>query len=415
MGPIKKNKFKIQYLKSVKNNYNHFIKDTSWVTLNQIISVILGVLISVILARFTTKIVFGEYNLLISIVSILSIVAIPGLNTSMLRSISRGKEGVYTKAVKLSFNWSFLGIPLLILIGFYFYFYAEQSVGIALFLSAIFFPLLYAPNNWTALLQGKKKFDIFAKFSIIQSLLRALAIIMAVYLGSGTLVPIFLAYMIVNSFTNIFYFFKCKAYINNDLEEEGWQRSGYKLTFNDFVMLSYDYIDKIFIGIFIGPVELAIYAVAVSVVSAIRGSVIQIIKVTYPHIFAMQKEKIKVYFQKIMLPLIIFNLIFLLILVLILPLLMIILYSQKYEDSIIYAQMYCITIPLAIFMVVLNTSLIALKKENAIIKFRLLGLIIILILYSILIPFMGVIGAIISSIIYYVVLIILQYLYLRSR
>ena len=55
-------------------------------------------------------------------------------------------------------------------------------------------------------------------------------------------------------------------------------KSGYKLTLNDFVTLSYDNVDKILIGIFLGPVELAIYAIAVSIVSAIKASVIQIIR-----------------------------------------------------------------------------------------------------------------------------------------
>ena len=405
----------IQKLIQLKHDHDGFINDTSWTTINQIVTIVLGILLYVIFARLTSKVFFGEYNFLNSVIAVVSIVALPGLNTSMLRSISRGMDGVYVKAVKLSFMWSLLGIPILFLIGCYYYFFNIQIIGLVLFTAAVFFPFIYAPNNWIALLQGKKRFDIFAKYSIIQSIISTSSIILAILLGPTNLIIIFLAVLTSGAATNVFFFFKCKNYIENCTEEEGWIRSGYKLTFNNFVALNYDNIDKILIGIFLGPAELAVYVLAVSIVSAIIGSFNQIIKVISPTIFMMGKKTLKKTLKKTFPLLIILTIIFMIIIVLILPSIIILLYSQKYADSIFFAQVYCITIPLAVIVAVLSTSLISLGEENVLVTSTLLGLVTLIILYTFLIPILGIIGAIISSITYYVILCFIQYHYLRLR
>lgn len=405
----------IKKLKQYKQDYAVFIKNTSWTSINQVFTILLGVLLTIIFARFTSKELFGEYNFLNSIIAIISIVAIPGLNTSMLRSISRGMDGVYIKAVKLSLMWSLLGVPILFLIGCYYYFFNNPIIGLALFIASIFFPLIYAPNNWIALLQGKKRFDIFAKYSIIQSIIRTSAILFAIFSGPTNLIIIFLSFLVSGAVTNVLFFFKSKHYIENNEEENGWKKSGYKLTFNDFVDLSYDNLDKILIGIFLGPVELAVYAIAVSIVSALKGSLIQIITVISPSVYAMEKKTLKSILKKTLPSIILLNIIFMLIVILVLPFIINLLYSQKYDDSIFIAQVYSITIPLAIIMAVLSTSLISLKEENMLLISRLIGFIIMLILYIILIPIFGIMGAILASILYYIILCILQYYYLRLK
>lgn len=403
----------IKSLKTIKNEYWVFIKNTSWSTINQLVTILLSVLLTVVFARLTSQELFGQYNFLISVVAIISIVAIPGLNTSMLRSISRGMDGVYVKAVRLSFLWSMLGVPVLFLIGGYYYLFNNQIIGLGLFVAAILFPLIYAPNNWIALLQGKKRFDIFAKYSIIQVLIRTMAIILAIYLDKNSLILIFLTYLITSALTNVFLYYKCKKYLKNDDEEEGWRKSGYKLTFNDFVALSYDNVDKILIGIFLGPVELAIYSIAVSIVSALKASLIQIVKVVSPSIYAMDKETLKTKLKQTFPFLIILNLVLLALIIVLIPFITTLLFSEKYAGSIFYAQVYSITIPLAVFMAVFSSALISLKEENILLISRLVGLILILPLYMILIPYLGIIGAIIASIIYYIVLCLIQYFYLR--
>lgn len=395
-------------------HHKYLLKSTIWLTSYQIISVVLGLILSIVFARFTTKEVFGNYNFLISIISMLSIISIPGLNTSMLRSISRKKEGVFPKAVKLSFIWSLIGIPLLIFIGIYYYFFGQKIVGIGLFLAAIFFPLLYAPNNWSAFLQGKKRFDIFAKYSTVKTLLTTSAIIATIFIGKGNLILIFLIYLITNSVLNVFYYFKCHIFLDNNEEDDGWKKSGYKLSVSDFISISYDYMDKILIGLFLGPAQLAVYVIAVSIVSQIKASLIQVMKVIYPQIFQMNKDILIRTLKKIRNNFFLLSIAFVLIIMILLPYIITILYSNKYIDSIIYAQIYTITIPLAIFSTITSTILISLKKENILLKYQIICFVIMLGLYLTLIPSLKILGALVSSIIYYIILNLFQYAYITK-
>ncbi len=397
------------------HNYQTFLKNTTWTTINQVITVVLGILLSVVFARFTSKELFGEYNFLISVVAMVSIVTLPGLNTSMLRSVSRGMDGVYEKAVKLSFLWSLLGSPILFVIGFYYYFFNNQIIGLSLFITTIFFPLLYAPNNWISLLQGKKRFDIFAKYSIIQIIIKTSLIIITILSEPTNLLLIFISFLIGGAATNILFYYKSKKYVKNDSNEDGWEKSGFKLTLNDFVLLSYDNVDKILIGIFLGPTELAVYVIAVSVVTAIKGSLIQIIKVIFPSIFAMTKIELRKILKNTLPILAILNTSFILLIILALPFLMNLLYSQRYADSIFYAQIYSIIIPLTVLTVILTTALISLKEENIILISRILGFVLLITLYIILIPNLGIIGAILTSLVYYICLCIFLYYYLVQR
>ena len=83
-----------------------------------------------------TREVFGEYQFVLSVLAIISILSIPGLNISLIRSVARGYEGDYKKVVKVSFKWSLLGVPVLLMVGSYYYLHQRQLLGIALMISS---------------------------------------------------------------------------------------------------------------------------------------------------------------------------------------------------------------------------------------------------------------------------------------
>ena len=409
-------KFKIKKIIILYSNkfgidLDYILKSSIWNSSNQLMTIIFGIILSIFLARTTSTEVFGDYYFLLSIITMLSIISMPGLNISLVKSVSRGKDGIYTESVKLSFLWSLIGIPVLLLIGLYYYFFGNNLVGIALLLAAIFFPFFYAPNNWQYLLIGKERFDLYSKRNMTQTLIISMFIIISVIIGKGSLIPIFITYMLFNAFFNTFYYFQCKKFVENDAEEEGWKNSGYQLTFIEFTLFAYDNIDKIIIGILLGPSQLAIYVIAVTVVNLLRGSFSQIFQVITPKIMKMEKELINYHLKRLMPKFIIFNIILLIFIIIILPFIIKLFYSEKYIQSIYYAQIYTLTIPLAFIMTITSNIIVAHNKENILLKLRIVGTIVLLSLYVLLIPLLGLIGAIISSIIYYIFIDILQYFY----
>lgn len=400
--------------KRVGINLHYLIKNSFWITLNQLVSIILGLLLSVFLARFLSKEVFGNYNLILSIISLLAIISMPGINISLTKAISRGKDGTYTKSTALSFIWSMLGVPMLLILGVYYYFYEQPEVGITLLLASIFFPLLYGLNTWINFLNGKKRFDLSVKYSIIQTFFRTFTIITILLLGVTTLVPIFAVFLLINSFFNVYYYYRSKKLVINNIEEKNWKSYIYKLSFVEFSALSYEYADKIIIGILLGPFPLAVYSIAATVISQIKGSMNQLLKIYYPKIFEMENEDILFNLKKFFPKFILLNVGILTLIIILMPWLILLLFSDKYSESIVYAQLYSITIPLSLFMIISGTILIALNNENELFRFRSVGTIVLLGLYLTLIPAWGLYGAIIGSIIYYIFVDALQYYYINK-
>ena len=403
------------YSKKMGIDLNYFFKNSLWYSINQITTIVFGILLMVFLTRFTSKEVFGNYNFIISIITMLSIISMPGFKVSLLKSVSKDEDGMYSETFKLSLIWSLTCVPLLIMIGLYYFYFDNPIIGIGLFVASIFFPLLYAPTNWGPFLEGKKRFDLSAKYNIILTFTRTFTIIIATLAGNGNIIPILIAFLITNSILNIVFHFKTKKFITNNKVEKNWKKNGYKLTFVEFTLFIYNYADKIIIGAVLGSVQLAIYVIATNVIYQIITSTGQILRVIYPKIFKMNAELI-IHSLKRFVPKFILAIAGLsLIIILILPILIPLLFSENYIESVFYAQIFAIVIPLNLLTSITNPVLIALNKEDILFRFRIIGIIILLFLYIILIPFIGLLGAIISSIIYYAFLILLQFWYIFKK
>jgi O-antigen/teichoic acid export membrane protein len=154
-----------------------------------------------------------------------------------------------------------LGIPTLLLLGGYYYFYQSHSLGIALMISSIFFPLIYAPNTWDSFLQGKSRFDVAAKYSSIQALCNTIATGAVIFLSRNSLIPIVISYLVSYTFFNGYYYFKSLKFIENKKTEGDTVKYGWFLTkMNLFALISGN-IDKLLVGAILGMENLAIYYV----------------------------------------------------------------------------------------------------------------------------------------------------------
>ncbi len=382
----------------------YYVENGFWATIGQVIQIVVGILLSVVLARFTSEKILGQYNFLISILTIFSIISLPGINVSLLRSVARKKHGTYKKAVKFSFLWSLAGLPLTLLIGAYYYFYDEQIIGIGIFVAAIFSPLIFPFASWDSLYQGQSKFSISTYFNSIKTVIIAGFVSVSIFFGKDNLILIFISYLASNTFTNLLFYYLSFKHIKNDDIENSWKKSSYKLSLIAVISLIYDHADKIIIGVFFEPEKLAVYSIAVSIIIYLRTAIKMLIRVIMPKLFAADKELLqnilRKYIVKFFVVLILGSIVF----YFLLPFVITILYSTKYENSVFYAQIYLISIPATGLVMFLQNYLIAFNSETLMIKVKLIFTVLNLLLYILLIPYFGIFGAVVSSIIYYYML-----------
>lgn len=268
----------------------YFVKNGFWVVLRQAISTLCGLVLSVAFARLATQEVFGQYQFILSILSIVSILSIPGLNTSVVRSAAGGYDGDYKNAVRKSFLWSLLGIPAILVIGGYYYAYQNQALGMAFMVSSIFFPFFYAPNTWDYFLQGKSRFDVSARFSSVQAVINASATTAVVFFYRDNLAVITMTYMISYSFFNGYYYWKSLAYVDNDRQDEEAVRYGWFLTKMNALGIIAENADRIILGAFLSPAALSAYAIVSIIPTKIKDLGKPLLNVFFPKLVGLREN-----------------------------------------------------------------------------------------------------------------------------
>jgi len=358
-----------EYEKRYQLDLSYIIKNEFWVYLRQIIALITGLAVAVAFARLASKEVFGQYNFVLALLAVVSLLSIPGLNTAVMQSVARGYDGSYKKAVKTSFLWSLLGIPALLGVGAYYYYYNTQIIGICLMMSSIFFPLLNAPNTWNSFLAGKKRFDVATKYGSIQASINAAAMIGILFVNADQLVLIFATYLVSTSFLTCLLFLKSLRYIENPVQDNECIGYGYFITTTNIVGALANNIDKILIGSLLGAPELAIYAIAIM----IPTNITHLLKISWSPFtpkFCQDEIKMGTVLEKLkrfILPLTFMVFGVALLYWLFIDDVILLLFGQKYVESIIYSRVLLLMILITIPNVFLGTFAFAKKNKNAIV------------------------------------------------
>lgn len=379
-----------------------YAKQSFWTSLGQVFQIIFGIATTVFFARLATKEVFGQYQLLLSFIGLVSILSLPGLNISILRSLAQGYEGTYAKGIRLSFVWSLLGVPVLLLVAGYFFSVHDSTMGWALVATAFFFPGYWAPNTWINYYQARSQFKRLTIYETIHGGAVFLAVAAALWLSAGSLLITVISYFAVHVFFNVYFHLRTLPLISNQREDPGWIRQGLAMTLLSFVSLAYNNVDKLIIGMFLSVEQLAGYAIAVALINKIRMAFKAFNRVLFPRLARLDRETMRRRIKR-RAPLAIVGLLLLTVLLyLVMPSLIHVLFSAKYNEAIFYSRLYLVTLPFAFFMTLFSHVFVSLKQERLLTKIQIISVIINLVLYIVLIPLLGVIGAIISSIIYFI-------------
>ena len=387
------------FSKKADFNFGYFLKNGFWMATKPTATLVGGLILSIVFARFATKEIFGQYNILISYLTLASVFSLPGLNVAIFRAGSKNYDGVYRSAVKMSLRFGTLGMISLAIAGLYFLFIENnQLFGIALIISAIFFPFMYSLSKWDILLMSKEKFDISGKYYSLVTIVSYLLVVLAVFLKSESLLIIFSVYLITNSFFHLLMYIKTRSCLENRTEEKDWKKTGWILSFVSFFDIIYSNADKIILAFFLDSASVAVYSISMTVSSQLRNIVGRFLQIYTPKIY---KLELSVFFDKLKKTSLFFGVPFLLSLIsiaLFIPSLINLLYTEKYSESAAYAQLALITVPFylvtSILIIIANKE----RKESAQMASKIISGIINLALYLLLIPRLGILGAVIASV-----------------
>jgi O-antigen/teichoic acid export membrane protein len=295
-----------------------------------------------------------------------------------------------------------------LLAGGYIYLRRDPTLGTVVLLSAVIYPFYYAVELWQPALEGKQEFSKRSLYEGGTTVVRLALTILVVIVTNGDPVYVFVTFVGTQLLPNAIYAGKALATVDNDTVESGWKASSLRLSLVNVLYTLYDHVDKVALAFFLTSSELAIYSVAVAIGNAIRRATDSVLRIYYPSIFQSENKDILRDIKRALplTTLMVGGLV--VVAVMALPTVIELLYTDKYAESIFYAQLYLGVIPLYVAVSIASTVLIKNQIENLYTAAVAVASVVNVGLYVILIPEYGIIGGILGSFGYFIVQLILE-------
>jgi len=377
----------------------YYVKNSSYLITARVVSTILGLLLSISFARFLPKEIYGQYGYIMSIIGILAIFTLPGMSTAITQAVARGHDRVLIEGTKERFKWSILGSIAVLGVGIYYFLNGSILLGKCLMISSLFFPFYQNFQTYNAFFSAKKQFGKVAKYQIIIRAISVPVTALVIYL-SRDLMLILVANLFTLSLLRGYFFRSASKSMENESNDKEAIPFGKHLTVQNIPGMITAWGDKIIIGTLLGFPELAIYSIAKAFSTLVRTSMAPIAELTFPKLSEMNEKEAYSAVKKRYLHLMLLTVAVCGVAIALCPYIIPLLYSVKYIDSVFYAQLLLVALVLGIPMSIFNKALFPSQREiGKLYKFRIFHPTIMIILFIILTPIYGLLGAVLARLI----------------
>lgn len=285
--------------KYTKADMLYLAKGGFWVMFGQGINGALSLILLVAFANLLPKETYGLYKYILSILGILNIFTLTGMNGAVSRSVARGNDGVLKPAVLYQLKWNSLMLVACLLLAGYYFIKDDTVLASSLLILGVFVPFTLAFGTYGSYLEGKKQFGTANIFSVISTFIYSIGILITIIVSDEViwLIAVYAITTFISSF--IFYLYTIKKFnppVADNVEET--LAYGRTLTYIRLLSPVTSQIDKIILAHFWGPAQLATYSLASAIPSKGVPALKKIIDIGFPKFAANTHEKINTVFSR---------------------------------------------------------------------------------------------------------------------
>ncbi|MFP4617000.1 MAG: oligosaccharide flippase family protein [Candidatus Paceibacterota bacterium] len=256
--------------KYTKTDMIYIARGGFWMVLTRVFLLIISFATLAAFGNLLPSETYGTYQFIISTVGILSITALPGLGSAMIRSIAKKKEASFDLAFKTKLKWATLGSLALLLISGWYYINGNDLLAVAFLIVAPIFPLKMASGIFAGFWNGRKKFDKRMILKVSTDAGIAISVIIALFATDNLWIIIATFFFSTALFNFLAYLYTFKQVENEEIDEE-MIPYGKNLTVMGFIGNIASHLDKIVIWKFLGPVEVAVYTFSYTPIKKLKG------------------------------------------------------------------------------------------------------------------------------------------------
>jgi len=382
--------------KYTKTDMVYLVSSSFWMNLNTIITTLFSFLLYIAFANLIPKEIYGQYQFLISISSIIGSLTLTGINVAITQAVARNKEGSFKKSILVQLRWGIVPFIFSLFLSAYYLLQNNESIAISVILIGILLPILNTFNTYSAFLTGKKDFKRAFFYGQILNFSYYPAMIISLFFIKNAF-GLIAVNLLVNTTANIIlYYLTIKFYKPNTEEDPETITFGKHLSLAGIFSATISQFDNILVFHFLGATSLAIYAFASNIPDRFSGIFKSISNAAFPKFSERSRAELdKEIFQKNKrFAFFIFS--FFLIYILLAPFFFHIFFPQ-YLSSVKYSQAYAIILALGAMLYLPTTLLNATKSYKEIYKYNFINSIVNILLMSFGTFFFGIWGLILSK------------------
>lgn len=202
------------FSKILKTDLRYIFSGGSLLTLTQITSAIFGFLMTLAFANYLPQDEFGVYKYVLATYSLLSIISLPGIDTSLIDTISKGNTGAFKNAIFVKLRWGLLGSLASILYATYCLFAGDETLFYLFLFVSIFLPFMEAFSIYSSYYNAQKKYLDWMVTEFLNQALSTTALFLTIYFTHNiyALVTVYFLTYIILRFAIVIYIFKTNTF-----------------------------------------------------------------------------------------------------------------------------------------------------------------------------------------------------------
>ncbi len=251
----------------------YLARGSFWSITGQVSAALIALTLSIAMARYVPKAIYGQYKYVLAIVSVLSAFSLNGIGEAVLQSTARGFDGALADSFKANMRWSFAIFIGSLALGGYYLIAGNFVLGLGVLLGGSLTPFLGSFNLYSPFLSGKKEFALQAWYAdFVTNIIPAVALIVTAYVAPLPL-PLIVVYFASNLAATAYAYWKTSRKLHHETARHDPEMLHYGKHLSLIGILSgiAGNIDQLLLFHFAGATDLAIYNFATGIPDQIKG------------------------------------------------------------------------------------------------------------------------------------------------
>ncbi len=254
--------FNSQLTRILKVDINYLMRGGTFLTLTQLSSALIGFILTIYFAKYLPQDIYGTYRYILSAYALISIAALPGIDTAIIETVSKGNHGALRYSVITKFKWGLLGALASLGVSAYNFYTGDVTLGYVFVLLAIFLPFMESLSLYYNFLNAQKRYGFWALTEFANQILSLITLFTVIYFTDDILILIstyFLTYIFIRLIITIYVL---RNFVENENIDHTFIDYGKTMSWYQIITRGISSIDQMVLFHFMGPAQVAVFSIA---------------------------------------------------------------------------------------------------------------------------------------------------------